>query len=180
MIFLLSGVVLGGCGYQFSAPNRFLLCKTLSVPYVEGDQDGYLTSEIIHELIASGYHYTQSGGDVILRIAVLEVIEDDIGFRFEQEKDRSLLDSIISSEMRLKAEVRVEAIDSLRCCPVLEPFVIIVDVEFDHDYYSSPKDINRTLGQLTDIDSAREAAFRPLNRKIARQIVEYLNNAYKP
>jgi len=167
------------CGYRFTNQASPLRGKEIGVPYVIGDRDGYITSELIHALTASGYQYDRYGGDVVLRVEVLEVVEDDIGFRFERKEDDKIERSIISSEERLKAIVQVAVVDSVQCRDVIEPFIITADVEFDHEYYSSPNDINeRSLGQLTDIDGARDAARRPLARTIAQRIVDYLDYAF--
>lgn len=47
--------------------------------------------------------------------------------------------------------------------------------EFDHDYYTVRHRTNAfSLGQLTDFDSAEDAATKPLNKKIAEKIADYV------
>lgn len=177
--FFLLLFLCSSCGYRFANQACFLQGKTISVPYVIGDKDGYITRELVRALTASGYRYDRCGGDVVLRVEVLEIIEEDIGFRFERNEENKIVNSIISMEERLKAVVLVAILDSVQCCDLVEPFTITADVEFDHEYYSSPNDINeKSLGQLTDIDSARDAAMQPLGRAIAQRIVDYLDNAF--
>ncbi len=44
-------------------------------------------------------------------------------------------------------------------------------------YYSSRKGVNVfSLGQVTDIDEARDVAEYPLHRRLAQKIVDYINN----
>lgn len=178
LLLVITIFLLSSCGYRFAIQKDALRCKTVSVPYVVGDRDGHLTSEIIHALTTSGYTFIRCGGDIDLHVAVVDIVDEDIGFRFERDKNDRVRNTIVSSETRLIATVHVEVVDMRQCCNVIEPFDITADVEFDHEYYSSPDDINETsLGQLTNIDAARDAAVRPLNKRIAQHIVDYLNHA---
>ena len=69
----------------------------------------------------------------------------------------------------------VSLIDAASDCYVVGPIVITAEVEFDHDYNSSPDGVNVfSLGQLTDLDEARDAADDPLNRQLAQNIIDYL------
>lgn len=56
---------------------------------------------------------------------------------------------------------------------------ITADAEFDHTYYTTRDRINVfSLGQLSDIDAARDAAMVPLNRALAERIVDFVMNSW--
>lgn len=62
---------------------------------------------------------------------------------------------------------------------LLGPVRIYASVDFDHDYYFSPHHINVTsLGQLTDIYSARDAVKTPLFRALAEKITQYITQSW--
>ena len=70
-------------------------------------------------------------------------------------------------------------IDSRSGCVVLGPSIIKAHVDFDHEFNSSRDAVNVfSLGQVTDIDGATDAAARPLNKVLAQKIVDYMANAW--
>ena len=77
--------------------------------------------------------------------------------------------------MRAGVLVEVKVIASCSGEVILGPNRLYADLEYDHDYYSIRDNINaKSLGQLTDIDSAEDAAKTPLYRKLAEKVVSWL------
>jgi hypothetical protein len=176
---LLLCVCLTSCGYHLGLGNSLLTGKTLSIPYIDGDLDGLLTAAVIKEVSSSlEVSYTNGCGDVILKIAVIDFYEDNVGFRYDRKKYGQIKKYIIPIETRATLIAQVELLDS-SCCRILGPVNIKASIDFDHDYYSSRNGVNIfSLGQLSDIDSAEDAMREPLNKALAEKIADFLNNSW--
>lgn len=156
--------------------------KTIAIPYVEGDLDGCLTKAIIKEITSSAdVQYRNNCADLLLNIVILDYCEENVGFRYDRTKHEKIKKYIIPVETRATLQVQVELFDNGSCAttPLLGPIILQASIVFDHDYYSSRHGVNIfSLGQLSDIDTAEEAARRPLNHAIAEKIADYLVNAW--
>lgn len=176
-IFILAHIfICAGCGYRFVQDGPPGYQRTISVPYVIGDLDGELTSSIIKEISVSGFfRYKNESGNMILLVEIVDSRDDNIGFRYDRKKDNDLKNSIIPDETRMIVSVDVSVVDSASGEVLFAPVRLTADIEFDHYFYSSHEGVNVfSLGQYTDIDAAQDAAQRPLNRRLARKIVDYL------
>jgi len=175
VIFLLLAVT--SCGYRWGEGGTLTSVHTISVPFVDGDWDGQLTSAIIRQLgVRSRYQYRSEGGSAILKVAIIDAWDDNIGFRYDRTKKGKFKSRIIPDETRFGELVEVVLIEACSGTALLGPVRISAEVDFDHDYYSSRNAINVfSLGQLTDYDEAHDAAERPLNERLAKKIVDYLN-----
>ncbi len=178
--------LLSGCGFQFGYGPLAAKYHSISIPYVEGDHDGHLTAELTKQISRSGaYHYKKNGGELTLKIKVLDVREERIGYRFDRE-DNKKSKRLVPAEGRLTAiaDLRVEETGSGKT--VLGPSRVEASTDYDHDYFGSVSTISglskRTtdisLGQLDDMDTSRKMAETPLYRALAHRIVEYLNSGY--
>jgi hypothetical protein len=180
VFILLAGYCLFGCQYQFGRGELSQRYATISVPYAEGDQKGELTTDVITKLSTSGaLRYVSCGGDLILKIKLVEFREENIDFRYDRKKTGRLKRSIIPTETRVTAIAEILLIESGTGQTVRGPARITASVNFDHTYYTTYDEINIfSLGQLNDIDSARDAVMHPLNRYLAEQIVDYVINSW--
>lgn len=178
-LFLLLFFICTSCQYRFGTGTLPQEYRTISIPYVKGDESGILTSEIIKHLMMSGAlrYVTHEKGDLLLNVEILEIDDENIGFRYDRKKWGELKKSIIPTEMRLKMIVEVTLIDQSSQCTLKGPTRISATIDFDHDYYNS-RCISFSLGQLNDIEAAREAAIGPLNRHLAEKIVDYVINSW--
>lgn len=173
-LFLL--FILSGCGYQFTAYSQPYRSKTISVPYAIGDQDGSFTNSLIYALTTGGYTYVKCGGELSVFVDLVDFRTENIGYRYDREKDGSLTRTLIPEETRLIGIARVSLIDCESGCLVVPAFEVNASVEFDHEYYTTRDGVNTfSLGQLTDYDAARTTAYHPLNKKLAQRIVEYIS-----
>lgn len=179
-ITLLCAFTLTGCGYSFGQGGLAEQYNSISVPIVQGDRDGVITASIIRKITESGaYKYRNSDGALILHVKVVDISDQNIGFRYDREKGGELDNTIIPTETRLTAVAEVWAVDRCSCCTVLGPVLIRACVDFDHDYYNSRDGINVfSLGQLSDYDEAYDAAQRPLSEALATKIVDYVNESW--
>lgn len=179
---VLSVFCLSSCGYRCGSGCEGLSSRyaTISVPYVEGDQDGSLTSAIIKEITRSGaFDYRSCGGALTLLVKQIDVCEDNIGFRYDRKKRGKLTQDIIPTETRMTIVAEVSVVETVSCCTLLGPVRLSASVDYDHDYYSSRDGINIfSLGQLSDFDEAYDAVQVPLHREIAQKIVDYVTQSW--
>lgn len=170
---------LTSCGYHFGHGNCLLSNQTISIPYVEGDPDGTLTSAVIKTLTSSiDVNYQNCGGNLLLKIKVLDSREENIGFRYDRTRRARIKKYIIPVETRVSLLAQVTLINAQTLCPLLGPVLIMASVDYDHDYYSSRDGVNIfSLGQLIDIDSAEETVRKPLYEELASKIADFLINA---
>lgn len=179
-ILLLLSLSLTSCCYQFGQGELSQRYTTLSVPYAEGDFKGDLTAEVIKNIsYSSPFRYVNADGDLILRIKVIDFNEENIGFRYDRHKDGGIKKNIIPTETRYTAIAEVTLIEAGTGKKVRGPDRITASTEFDHTYYTTRDEINIfSLGQLNDIDVARDAAKIPLNRALAERIADYVINSW--
>jgi hypothetical protein len=178
---ILGSLFLSGCSYQWGKgeglPSRF---STITVPYVQGDLEGALTSAIIKELVKSGaFQYRYCDGSLILNVKLLDLDEDNIGFRYDRKKRGNLTKDTIPTETRITMFVEVSVTEATSGSIVLGPVRLSTSVDYDHDYYSSRDGVNIfSFGQLSDLDAAYDAVQVPLNRAIAEKIVDYITQSW--
>ena len=167
-----------GCHYQFGHGDLSRRYATISVPYAEGDLKGDLTAEVIKKLSTSGaFRTVNASGDLILNMKVVELSEENIGFRYDRKKSGRLKRNIVPTETRMNVLAEVTLVEGATGNVVKGPARITADAEFDHTYYTTRDKINVfSLGQLSDIDAARDAAMIPLNRALAERIVDFVVN----
>lgn len=170
--------LLPSCGYHFgqgSLPSKY---PTLCVPYVIGDSHGEVTAALIHELSASGaFEYRSKGASAILQVKILDFHDENVGFRYDRNKEGKLIHDIIPTETRLRVLTEVVLIDACSGSIILGPMQISAWEDFDHAYYSSRNGVNVfSLGQLTDIEDARDAAMPALTQVLVKKIVDFIAN----
>lgn len=181
-ILTLAVTLLCSCGYRLGPVEGVIdRYASISVPYVEGDQNGALTAAIVKELVKSGkleYRYA-SDGRFTLKVVLLDIDEDNIGFRYDRKKRGALTDDVIPTEERITMTVEVSVIDAYSCQTVLGPVNLSASVDYDHDYYFSRDGVNIfSLGQLTDLDTAYDAVQTPLNQVMAEKIIDYVTQSW--
>lgn len=164
------------CGYQMGTGETLSPCRTMQVPLVKGDIDGSLTQEVVKELAQRGCLLSQSNTcNLVLHIELLEIWDEDIGFRYDRNKKGKLTHSIVPVETRVFAKAEVYLEDGLRGCTLLGPVRIEAWHDYDNDYYYSQNGVNVfSLGELSDYETSKEAAKRPLYRALSRKIADYV------
>jgi len=174
------GCCLSSCGYQPGYGDLTQSYQTFSIPFVDGDQTGELTAEIIKRMSdSSGLSYASCGGDIILQVKLIELRDENIGFRYDRKKEGKLKKVIIPSEARIKALIELQVIEAVSKRVIRGPVRLTASVDFDHTYYSSRRAINVfSLGQLNDYDAAQDAVKQPLYRQLAERIVDYVTSSW--
>lgn len=163
------------CGYNkgFGRGNGE---STICVPYVEGDQDGLLTTAIIRQIAYCGvFEYREYGANLQLLVKVVDNWDENIGFRYDRTRKNRLIHSLIPAETRIINLVEVSLLDVCSNKVLIGPVRIAGAVDFDHDDYTSRNGVNIfSLGQLSDFDDAQDTAIRPLNEKMAKKIIDFI------
>ena len=164
-----------GCGYRWGDQGSLQKYRTISVPYVIGDWSGSLTAALVKEISVSGVFAYSAEGSVTLRVRVIDYDDENIGFQYDRNKEGKIKNILLPDETRTTALAEVTLIETISGRTLLGPVQIAADVAFDHDYYATRHRVNVfSLGQLTDIDAAHDAAMKPLHCRLAKKIVEYL------
>lgn len=171
---------LSSCHYHFGHGELAQRYHTISIPYVEGDQKGELTKDIIKKMSTSGaFQYVDREGELILKIKFIDLRDQNIGFRYDRKRKGHLKRAIIPTETRLTANAEVTLIEAGTGQIIRGPTIITASTDFDHTYYATRHEVNIfSLGQLNDIDAAEDAAMHPLNRDLADKIVDYIINSW--
>ena len=178
-----------GCGYQLGQGSKLDEYRTISIPYICGDRTGEITDALIKEMSRSGvFAYRNHSADLCLKVEIIEFVEQNIGYQQGPDSNYGYDDkstgyrsgkTVIPNETRLTVIAEVTVVESRTGCVKLGPGRIRASDDFDHDYYFSPDGINQTsLGQLTNMEAARDAVMRPLSVVFAEKVVDYIVNSW--
>ena len=182
--------LLAGCGYQWGiyAPDGAPL--SLQVPYIKGDDDGSLTSELISELSTSGlFDIKTEDAAYRLDISLVENTHERIGYRRDPQKiKQEIKKNLLGCEERRTLVAEVTIYDCVLNKVFSGPHRVMANVDYDYvdgDSYPQLTFIDAegktvvvlpfSLGQLESMESAQEASSRPLYRKISQKIVDVIS-----
>lgn len=185
-LFLWILLSLSSCGYRWESEKA-----TVSVPFVVGDDDGRLTTEIIHALSSSNFAQVVSkGGQYVLRATIVDAAVEPVGFRVDPQQ--------IKGEVRntlLPIEGRKTITLEMTICRGEEvafgPYTLKASSDYDYFDGDSLQDLTFTtpagtlttvlpfsLGQLEPSEAAEEATLKPLYRRLAQKIVDVLSSEW--
>lgn len=176
------------CGYRWKPDSLAEGRPTLTVPYVVGDEDGFLTAEIIQALSRSGLVQVLSAkGEYRLEVSITGSATQTVGYRIDPQKvDGEIKKDLLATEGRrsLSLEARLYRGSEL----IFGPYQVSADADYDYVDGDSIQDLTFTnpagtlvtvlpfsLGQLEPNESAQEAAAAPLYARLAQKIVDVLS-----
>ena len=147
------------------------------------------SDEIIRKVSESTHlNFCNNQGDYSLKIQLVSLNHETIGYRKDQEKDFTLRDNIIASEGRYKAVACVSLIDNKTCKVCFGPTEVSSYVNYDYVDENSLQDLSFidengqrvtvldfSIGQLESEESARFAAEDPLFKSLAEKIVDVIS-----
>lgn len=186
--------VLTGCGYRWQPGSFESSCPSITVPFIEGDEDGLLTNEVVRALASSGIADIRfHGGDYRLNISILREGKEILGFRKDRQKvNGKTKRNMFACEARkiLSVEATLFRGDSDEVA--FGPYVLEADADFDYvdgDSYqdlmfvdlqgTSQAVLPFSLGQLEPYEAALDASMRLLYSRLAQKIVDVISSQYR-
>ncbi len=181
LLLLTLGLLCQGCGYRSVIHHNALSSyKTITVPYIEGDGEGEITSQVIQSLSQSGaWQYRTFDAELILKVKVLGTKAEDVGYNRFIGPDNQAERWMVPNERLLSILSEVTVIDMATQKIVLGPKNLSTSVKFDFDpEFSEDNLVGFSLAQYNFVENAERSAHKPLNESIAQTIVDYLVNSW--
>lgn len=190
---IISFSLLTACAYRWQPEFPEVARPTVTVPYVEGDEEGLLTAEIIEALSSSGIvDVLHERGDYRLQIAIVASSNETVGYRRDPQKvDGKVKKNLLACEGRRGIFVEATLYKSSTDEIAFGPYRIATDSDYDYVDGDSVQDLTFvgskgalitvlpfSLGQLESVESAQEAALKPLYRRLAQKIVDAIASAW--
>jgi len=185
--------VFSGCGYRWHPEYPDIARPSIAVPFICGDEDGSLTNEVIRQLSSSGLaDIDHQKGDYRLQASIVDVHSETVGFR----RDRQIIHgkqkkNLLACEGRTIISIEATLFEGNSDRIAYGPYRVTADVDYDYVDGDSVQDLSFTtpdgvfttvlpfsLGQLESIESAQEAATRPLYGKLAQKIVDVISSEW--
>jgi len=171
IVILLS--FLSSCGYHFTQGEQALGSRSVYVPYVEGDESGFLTNALIYALSKQVRVCHDNGTpDVVVKVCLKPSLDTNIGFRYATGDERKV---VTSDEARITLIAEVKVIDCstgalLKGCQTV---IASIDYDFESDFSIFGED-TFSLGQLKMYSQARQTSQQSLFKLLAEKIVDSL------
>jgi Lipopolysaccharide-assembly len=176
------------CSYHLGrseCPQR----RTLCISYAKEDSSGFFTSELIKQVShSSNLEYQYSKAPYSLNLTINSENVSQIGYKYDRNNENVRQNNLKATEGRIKVIATVVIVDNCTQENVFGPFEVSEYGDFDYVDQDSLSDLSfinpqnqRTtvlsfsLGQLESIDSAKEAALKPLYQKLAKKIVDAIS-----
>ncbi len=177
-LYLLCLVSTSACGFHLATSVDKESCRTVNIPYVQGDSSGLLTSDLIKYVEKQNpLVFVSEGGSLTLQVKLLDEKYENTGFRYNPHDLHHGKKKIIPNETRQKDLAEVTVIDNKTGTALLGPAYILGATDYDHQNYTLNNDVNVfSLGQLSDIDTSLDALDVPRYRNLAKEIATYLEN----
>lgn len=180
LIFLLTS-----CGYHLGR-SKNTENISICVPYISDDFSGLFTNEVIKQVSnSSQMSYNFSNADYILDIKIIENSTKQIGYKYDRNNQNVRQKNLRATEGREQITALVELIEKRTNITKFGPYKVKASSEFDYVDQDSLNDLSfidpngqRTtvlsfsLGQLESIESAKEAALKPLYERLAKKVVD--------
>lgn len=172
---------LQSCGYRSTAETNALSSyQTMTVPYVEGDAEGQITQQVIATLTESGaWKYRTLEADLILKVKIIDTKIEDVGYNRYYFRSRRPERWMVPNERLYSILAEVSVIEASTSKVLLGPVKRSARVKYDFDPEFDTTDLLPfSLGQFNFVENAQNIAKKPLNEKLAQNIVDYLLNSW--
>ena len=137
-------LLLSGCGgYQFEGARSTAELTSVSIPYIKGDGEGVLNSEIAKALSTSGvFDYVQNAGSLVLEAAIVADGDERIGYRYDRNPTTGKRrDNIVGTENRRELAVEIKLVNPHSEEIVFGPEVISATTDYDYVDGNSIRDL---------------------------------------
>jgi len=181
---------MGSCGYQYrfhSVDSSEV--ATVEIPYIQGDSNALLHNALAYELSCSGhFRPVLSGGDLLLKVSLLEDSQDRIGFRYDRDNPSGTRNkNLLAVEDRRVIRAKVSCIQASSGAVLVDGYEVSSFADYDYTDPGSPQDllftapsggsesiIQFSLGQLDSYEGGHDAASSPVFKQLAQKIIEGL------
>ncbi len=178
-----------GCGYRFEEKQSEEERVTISIPYIKGDNEGRLNTELVRVLSEDPhFEYRQNGGMVTLEVLIINDGDDRIGYRYDRNPSSGKRrKNIVATENRRHMTAEVKLIDAYTQEVLIGPVHVKARADYDYVDSNSVRDLTFTnssgatetiidfsLGQLDSIEGAHDDAGTPIYRTLAQKILDGL------
>ncbi|MCC5832127.1 MAG: lipopolysaccharide-assembly family protein [Chlamydiales bacterium] len=183
ILFALSlSLMLPSCGYRVGRGELIERYSSVCIPYVEGDDEGLLTTALIRATTKSGtLAYRSYGSDLMLKVCLLPPLDTNIGFSYapDDTEDDNFSDIVVSNEARLTMMATFTLVDRRTGICILGPCEITSSLTYDFEPDLSNVNFHAfSLGQLEMHALALDAATPSLYRILAEKIVDHVNHCW--
>lgn len=169
------------CGYR-SAGNYNALSRyqSITVPYVEGDEEGDVTTQIIQALAEAGvWKYHALDAQLSLKVKILKIKREDVGYDRFYNQNNQIERWMVPNERRLSILAEVSVVEESTQKTILGPLELSESVKLDFNpEYSETNLVRFSLAQYDFVENAERTAHKPLNQRLAKIIVNSLINSW--
>ncbi|MBN2479448.1 MAG: hypothetical protein JXA94_04395 [Parachlamydiales bacterium] len=163
---------------------------SVTVPYIKGDFSGIFTDQLIKQVTYSNvFDYKYSHATHLLCVEIIDTSTKQIGYKYDRNNENERQNYLRATEGRQTITAEVKLIEKKTEKVVFGPFKVKADSDFDYVDPDSLNDLSFidpqtnqrvtnlafSLGQLESIDSAKEAALKPLYTKLSKKIVDAIS-----
>lgn len=188
-LFLAIALLNTSCSYRWSDLNNTSTTPIIGIPYIQGDEDGSFTAELVRTITSLGIAKVQKNNQkYILKVQIQDLGTQTIGYRWDKQKvSGELKDNIVDCEARRSLKAEFSLIDPQNSNVLLGPYTVEAAAEYDYVDGDSIHDLQFTnsygiktlvlpfsLGQLEPKESALEASTKPLYKKLSQKIADCL------
>jgi len=185
-LILLNLFFLTSCGYHTEDSNS----RTISIPYVKGDQEGLLTDALVKAVSLSNQFTYAKGAELTLEAEIVYDRTEHIGWKYDRKPTSGeRINRLVPSEDRREVTIRFSLISERSGKVIYGPTEVTADSAFDFVDSDSSLDTSFitpsgrrssalffSLGQLDSAEGAKHAALTPLYRKLAHKTIEGIEN----
>jgi hypothetical protein len=181
--------ILSGCSYHMGRESSFE-DFSVNVPYVTGDEEGFLTKSLIDEITSSGkIKYKNNGFDYVLKVAIQSMEETQIDYIHDREPSGRAKKNIMPTGNQINLKALVSLISAKTNKEIIKPQLIKASIDYDYVKQDSIQDLSfilngvrRTvldfsLGQLETKGAAQKAAKKAIYRKLSKKIVNFFSES---
>jgi hypothetical protein len=191
VLLLISGL-LSGCGYSVQGSTPSEKIGLVSIPVIKEDDDGILRNSLARAISETGkYKYASKEASAELVIKFENEYVDIIGYEWDVNAATGIeLNRLYPDEGRKSVVASVALIDVKTKDPIIEPFKVIAQANYDFVNPVALKDIEfrdargqkqttlqYSLGQLDSEEGARSACSATLYQDLAKKILDGLRRA---
>lgn len=178
-ISLLLPTLFFGCGYHPVYQSGTHVKKVTILP-IQGDREGLLREAIAEKLHETGlYTYTSSSSAPYALQVDIEALETkQVGYDWECKGEE--ISHLTPNESRTQCSLRITLYDRLEKKNLFPPLTLFSSVDFDFVNPTSETQrcgsiLQHSRGELDSEEGAKDSAYAPLTRALARKVIDALS-----